>query len=172
MADYNMVQWGLAGTVKFVGWNVGLGGAIKQSRVFAHLIGLNADNDFLQWQVFHPNFNRKARGTAIIINKMIHFSAEQILSDPGGHYITVSGTLFQTPVILTNVYAPNWDNPNFISSIIPLYLTLTHSLIFSGDLNLVIDPKLDRSQPKTLAPSGMARVLSILSIPASGLHPP
>lgn len=62
-----------------------------------------------QWagQVFHSSFNSKSRSTAILIHKRVMFLAEQVLSDPEGRFVIVSGILFQTPVVLVNVYAPN-----------------------------------------------------------------
>ena len=179
MTSQNTGQRGSVGSVRFTSWNVrGLGGPIKRSRVFSHLKSLNTDIAFLQethlcvndharlrkpWvgQVFHSNFNSKARGTAIIIHKRVQFSAEQTISDPGGRYIIVKGVLYQTPVILVNVYAPNFDNPNFMTSIFSSLPNMdTHRLIFGGDLNLVVDPQLDRSCPKRFTPSCMARALS------------
>ena len=179
MADRSTVQGGPLGSVRFISWNVrGLGGPTKRSRVFSHLKSLKTDIAFLQethlsvndhtrlrkqWvgQVFHSNFNSKARGAAIIIHKRIQFVADHILSDSGGRYIIVKGVLFQTPVVLVNVYAPNWDNPDFMSSIFSSLPTMdTHRLIFGGDLNLVVNPHLDRSCPRRTVPSGMARVLS------------
>lgn len=40
-----------------------------------------------------------------------------MISDPNGHSILISGSLFHTPVILVNVYGPNWDNDNFINKL-------------------------------------------------------
>ena len=59
--------------------------------------------------------------------------------------------LYQTPVLLVNVYAPNWDDVNFMDV---LFFSLpnlnTHCLIFGGDLNCVLNPALDRPSPKSL----------------------
>lgn len=99
--------------------------------MFSHLKGLNTDIAFLQethlcindhcrlrkpWvgQIFYSAFNSKSRGAAILINKQIQFPPDQIISDPHGCYVIVSGTLYQTLVVLVNVYAPNWDNPIFM----------------------------------------------------------
>lgn len=66
--------------LRFISWNIrGMGNPVKRSKVFAHLKRLNSDLVFLQethlrvkdqcrlhcpWvgQVFHSNFNSKARG--------------------------------------------------------------------------------------------------------------
>lgn len=68
---------------------------------------------------------------------------------------------FQTPVILVNVYAPNWDNEDFIKKIISSIPSLNaHHLIFGGDLNCLINSNLDRSNPTLKPISKMAKALS------------
>lgn len=112
-------------------------------------------------QVFHSNFNSKARGTAILIHKSIQFTASASIVDPQGRYVVVSGMLYHVPVLLVNVYAPNWDDVNFINKLISLLPDLnSHLIIFGGDINCVMDPSLDRSNPKTLSRSKMAQALS------------
>ena len=167
--------------VRIVTWNVrGLGGQVKRAKVFSHLKSLSTDVAFLQethlrtedhirlrkpWvgQIFHSNFNSRSRGTAILIHKRIRFISEQIISDPAGRYVIVSGILHETPVVLCNIYAPNFDNPNFVSSLISRLPNLdTHHLILGGDHNCVVSPRLDRSQSKTFTPTAMARTLSDL----------
>lgn len=77
--------------LRFISWNIrGMGNPVRRSKVFAHLKRLNSDLVFLQethlrvkdqcrlhcpWvgQVFHSNFNSKARGVAILINKKVQF---------------------------------------------------------------------------------------------------
>lgn len=181
MTDMSNNGLGAGGAaVRFTSFNVkGLNGPIKRARIFAHLKKLNTDIAFLQethlritdqarlrksWvgQVFHSNFNVKARGTAIIIHKKIQFTASNTISDPQGRFIMVSGFLFHTPVLLVNVYAPNWDDVGFVNTVISLLPNLnSQRLIFGGDLNCVIDPALDRSSPRLLSPSKMSKALSM-----------
>ncbi|XP_062893735.1 LINE-1 retrotransposable element ORF2 protein isoform X1 [Mobula hypostoma] len=165
--------------VRFISWNVkGLNGPVKRAKVFSHLKQLKADILFLQethlrvedhnrlrkaWisQVFHSRFNSRSRGVAILITKRMQFTPSDVISDPNGRFIIVSGSLFQIPVILVNVYAPNWDDVQFANRVLSLIPNLnTHKLIFSGDLNCAIDPLLDRSCPRgTFA--GMAKAFSM-----------
>lgn len=161
---FNSKGGGVGHNIRIITWNVrGLGGQIKRSRVFSHLKSLSSDIMFLQethlrtgdhtrlrkqWvgQEFHSSFNSKSRGTAILIHKRVMFLAEQVLSDLEGRFVIVSGILFQTPVVLVNVYAPNWDNPSFMSMLFSKIPNLdTHHLIFGGDLNCVINNNLDKS---------------------------
>lgn len=59
-------------------------------------------------------------------------SSSLIISDPQGCYVIVSGTLYQTLVVLANIYL---DNPNFISLFSKIPNLDTHHLIVGGDLN-------------------------------------
>ncbi len=58
----------------------------------------------------------------------------------------MKGKISQTPVVLANVYAPNFDNAHFAQDLLSKFPALNaHLLIFGGDLNCVIDPDLDKS---------------------------
>jgi len=164
--------------VRFISWNVrGLNGPVKRARILNHLKYLKCEIAFLQethllvkdqvrlrraWvgQVFHSDLNSRTRGTAILIHKKIQFNATRVISDKQGCFVMVSGLLFHKPVILVNIYAPNWDDDAFISKITSLIPDLnSQQLIFAGDLNCAIDPVLD-SNPKSTNPSKMAKTLS------------
>ncbi len=143
----------------------------------AHLGKLGADVAFLQethlknqahkqlyknrvGHVFHSNLNCKSRGTAIILNKNIPFTTSDIISDPNGRYIIVTGKIYNTPVTLANIYAPNYDDEKFINSILAILPKLhSHNLILAGDFNLVMDPVLDRSSSKQQSVSKSAKVI-------------
>ena len=165
--------------IRFLSWNVkGLGHQIKRSKVLSHLKHLKADIAFIQethmrpkdhmrlrksWvnQIFHSNFNSKSRGVAILVHKRIQFIPTNTISDPNGRYLIITGSLFQTPVLLVNVYAPNFDNASFANKLLSSLPSLnTHLLILGGDLNCAMDPHLDRSNPRTTVPSAMSRAFS------------
>uniref|UniRef100_A0A1A8UGS9 exodeoxyribonuclease III n=1 Tax=Nothobranchius furzeri TaxID=105023 RepID=A0A1A8UGS9_NOTFU len=165
--------------LRFISWNIrGMGNPVKRSKVFTHLKRLNSDIAFLQethlrikdqhrlycpWvgQVFHSNFNSKARGVAILINKKVQFSSTNVIADGNGRYIIVAGTLMQKKVLLVNVYAPNFDDAEFANKLLSNIPFLnTHLLIFGGDLNCVFVPSLDRSGPRNLTPSSMSKTFS------------
>lgn len=95
---------------------------------------------------------------AILINKRIQFTLSDTICDLNGRYIIVTGSLFQVPVVLVNVYAPNWDDVQFANNLLSLIPKLnTHHLIFAGDLNCVMDPRLDRSSTNNNA-AEMAKI--------------
>lgn len=120
--------------VKFISWNCkGLNGAVKRGNILALLEKLGTEIGFLQethlknqhhnrlrcklvGHIFHSKFNVKSRGTAIIIKRAVPFTASTIISDPQGRYIIVTGNLYNYPVTLANIYAPNVDDEQFIQS--------------------------------------------------------
>lgn len=181
MADTsNLRRADTATPVRFITWNVkGMNNPNKRSKVYSHLRHLRAEIIFLQethlrvadqtrrrksWigQVFHSSFNSKARGVAILIDKKMQFSATNVISDPQGRYVIVVGTLFNTPVLLVNVYAPNFDDVEFANRLLSSLPDLnTHLMIFGGDLNTVINPTLDRSSIRSITPSSMSRAFSL-----------
>lgn len=165
--------------MRFVSWNIkGMGNPIKSLKVFAHLRRLTPDLVFLQethmrtkdqvilkcpWvsEVYHSNLNSKARGVAILIGNKIQFSASKIISDMNGRYLIISGTLSHVPILLVNIYGPNFEDPHFMNKLFERLPSLNNSLlVFGGDMNYVIDPKLERSSPRSLTPSLMSRAIS------------
>lgn len=155
-----------------------MGNPVKRSKVFTHLKRLNSDIVFLQethlrtkdhhrlhcpWvsQVFHSNFDSKARGVVIFISNKAQFSSTNIIADKNGRYLIVAGTLLQKRVLLVNVYAPNFDDADFANRLLSsLPFLNTHLLIFGGDLNCVFDPGMDRSNPRNLTQSAMSKTFS------------
>lgn len=124
----------------------------------------NSDHQRLKrnWvgQIFHSRFNAKARGTAILINKNTPLIVSDTIADPNGRYIIVIGSLFNTPLILANIYAPNWDDYMFFTKLLnSLPQVDSHFLILGGDMNTVMDPVLDRSSAKHFSISKSAQAL-------------
>lgn len=155
------------GAVTFISWNVkGLNNMVKRSKIFSHLKSLKPDVMFLQethlnansqkrlsykWigQIYHSRFNHKARGTAILIRRGIPFELSEVISDANGRYVVVVGRLFNTPLILANIYGPNWDNAQFFINFFSILPDLnSYKLILGGDFNCVLHAQLDRSSPR------------------------
>lgn len=124
MATPNISGLGRVDT-KFTNWNTkGLNHPVKRSKVFSHLLKLQTDIAFLTEthllnkdhsrlkrggfsQIFHSKFNTKSRGTAILIHRDVQFVQTNIIPDKDGRFIIVQGHLFNLPVVLACVYAPN-----------------------------------------------------------------
>lgn len=150
--------------VTFISWNVkSLNHPLKRKKVLSHLEKLNVGIAYLQethlrtfdhsrlrggWigQSYHSNFHHKSRGAAILINKNIPFVVSKVEADSSGRYIIVVGRLYNTPVILANVYAPHWDDSSFFTKFFSQLPNMdTHHLILGGDMNCAMSPDLDRS---------------------------
>ena len=85
----------------------------------------------------------------ILIHKSVPFAASETIADPNGRFVIVVGRLHTSPVILACVYAPNWDDFQFMYKFLSSIPHLdTHQLILSGDFNCVINPLLDKSSNK------------------------
>lgn len=155
------------GALRFVSWNVkGLNSPFKRKKIIGHLQQLNTRIAFIQethlklsdhlklrfgWvgQIYHSSFNSKARGVAILVHKNVPLSVTNVISDPNGRFIIVSGKISGNGIVLVNVYGPNWDNEDFFKKLFFSLPDLNGSqLIIGGDFNCCLDPLLDRSSNK------------------------
>lgn len=83
-----------------------------------------------------------------------------VVKDRIGRCIIVTGKLFNSNVVLANVYDPNSDDAAFLERFFSLLPDLdSHSLILSGDLNCWLDPELDRSSPRLTTVSKSAKCI-------------
>lgn len=166
--------------LKFVSWNVK---SIKRGKVMHHLKHLGAQIIFLQemhvyrnmqvldhvrlrkgWkgQVFHSSFNGRARGVAILINKSVPFILKHAVSDPNGRYVVVTGTIYEAPLALVNMYGPNWDNVDFFRRLFSSLPDMTSfPWVLGGDFNCWLDPVLNRFSKKISSPSKAASLIKI-----------
>ena len=180
---YSTLYTGFMGNpFNFVSWNVkGLNHPVKRKKIFPHLKQLKTDIVFLQetyvhssdnsrlkacWagQHFHSTFQAKARGVSILVAKHISFEPNNVTADKNGRFVIVSGKLFNTKVILANVYNLNVDDASFFDRVFSLLQDLdTHFLILGGDFNW-LDPALDRfsSRPGAVSKSALC-IQSFLS---------
>ena len=161
MANVTGTGTGGGQAVRILSLNTGgLNASVKRTKIITHLKNLNADIMFIQETHLCNSDQRKLNRPWI--GQMFHsqFNLKTIL-DPNGRYVIISGTLYQKPVILVSVYAPNWDDHNFVKSLFSTIPDMnSHLLILGGDMNCVIDPTLDRSSSRTVAPSKTAQTLS------------
>lgn len=112
-------------------------------------------------QVFHSDFSSKSRGMAILLHQNVLFEESNIIRDKNGRHVIIQGKLFNRPVVLANIYAPNWDNVDFFRNLFSLLPGLdSHDLILGGDFNCVLDPKQDRSSTKVTSLSKSARCIN------------
>lgn len=86
---------------------------------------------------------------AILVDRNIPFEPCNITADKFGHFTHVSGKLYNKPVVLANVHAPNVDDVQFFNRFFSELPDLNSKfLILGGDFNCYLDAVLDRSSPK------------------------
>lgn len=174
MADVQNYKKGLT----FTSWNVrGSNNPVKRGKIIKHLKSLHLDIIFLQethlktnhhnklkvkWvkEVYHSSFSGKARGAAILIKKGVPFIHNSTTVDKDGRFVIVSGDIYNVPITLVNLYAPNSDSPAFfkVFSLIP---DISHTkLIIGGDFNTPLDPYLDRSSNRKIPKNNSSIFLS------------
>ena len=91
----------------------------------------------------------------------MQFEESKSIRDKNGRYIIIQGKLFNKPVVLANVYAPNWDDVDFFRNLFSLLPGLdSHELILGGDLNCVLDSVLDCSGSKVTTPNKSASCIN------------
>ena len=149
--------------LKIVSANVrGLQDKLKRKQIFIHLKKLKLDICFLQethaikkvqkfWRnewgasIVFANGTSNARGVAILFNSGFEYKTLQCECDPEGRFIIMLIEYEQMKVLLTNVYAPNDDNPHFFVKIVEKILEKDYDhAIWGRDFNKVINPKLDK----------------------------
>ena len=110
-------------------------------------------------QVYFSSYKSNSRGTAILINKAIPFNLEKIITDPNGRFVLVSGCIWGTPITFLNVYAPNADEPTFISDMVLLFNENCKGFgVMAGDFNVTLTA-LDKSNQTTNYSSRSSKVL-------------
>ena len=137
MQDSHLAKPGLS-PITFTSWNCRvLGKALKRGKVFSSLKSLSFDIFFLQethiqpieqrslrslWvsQVYQSNLSSKVRGVAILVRKTTPFVFNSTITDPGGRYVLVTGAINSFPLVLLNIYAPNFDCLDFFCKVFNL----------------------------------------------------
>ena len=100
-----------------------------------------------EWNVtFHISGNEtNSCGVLIAINNNFEYTCHNIITDTQGRHLILDIELIGVArFLLTNIYAPNEDDPYFFENLFNIIENLdTKNLILVGDWNLVIDYELD-----------------------------
>ena len=89
------------------------------------------------------------RGVAILMPNKVHFELQSEMKDKEGRFIMVKGKLDDKDVTLLNAYAPPGNNKRFYKRIFDLIAFQSEGvLICAGDLNVIINLKLDTTNQK------------------------
>lgn len=103
---------------------------------------------------------KKARGVALLINKHLNFKLNSVEKDKNGRFLFVDCEINRNKISLVNIYGPNYDDPLFFNNLIMKLATVGGQCVVGGDFNLVLNPLLDRSLPKTSLLSKAATALN------------
>lgn len=167
------------GLCKVISYNMnGLHSPIKRKKIFNQLRQLQCQLAFLQkthlsdreheklkksWAdraLYSSHKSGKRRGVCILIHKGLNFTSTTVHKDTEGRFVLVNGIIDSLEVSLTNPYAPNEDDPDFINKI--FIVILQHSkgiLLLGGDFNCVISQYMDRQPfPRSSRPK-MSKML-------------
>ena len=84
-------------------------------------------------------------GVAILFNNNFSFQLSKAYIDPKGRFIICDLTTNGQCITLATLYAPNEDDPNFLTSVFNQLLDFKgEEIIVGGDFNLVLDVDKDK----------------------------
>ena len=130
--------------------------------VLTHLKGGTQILHFYK-RLFHSNFRSKSRCDAILVDTSTPFVASEVIADPKGRYVIVTGKLFSTPLVLASVYAPNW-NDKFHFFLFVCYTQFRFSFVdFRGGVSTVKCSQFLTSSQTITVPSKICPTYSSLS---------
>uniref|UniRef100_A0A669DUQ8 Uncharacterized protein n=2 Tax=Oreochromis TaxID=8139 RepID=A0A669DUQ8_ORENI len=101
----------------------------------------------------------QSRGVAILIHKQLQFKCTRMVKDEDGRTLLLLAEIQGHRMILSNIYAPNIDDPTFFGN--KISDMGDYPILMAGDFSLVMDDILDQSTPSH------ARTNSIYIIHAS-----
>ena len=145
----------------------GLGDKIKRTRVFRYLKEKEIDIALLQevhsiktkekifkseWRgdIIFSHGESNARGVALLIKQNLAVKVMKINKDDQGRKLDVTLQIDSQEIRLINVYAPNVDDVGFFSSLFEnVYQAEEDHVIIAGDLNVLLNPKIDRKGGRT-----------------------
>ncbi len=110
--------------------------------------------------VFYSSFSSKARGVALLINKNLRFKLNSIETDKCGRLVLIDCVINLNKFTLVSLYGPNIDDPTFLNNLTMKLAIIEGQCILGGDFNLVLNPSMDRSSPKSLVLSKSAVALN------------
>jgi exonuclease III len=107
-----------------------------------------------QWDgdIFMSHGTNHSKGVAILIPKEISYISEATVIDSDGRFILIHGTFEGKELSLLNCYAPTCSNPKtqkeFLNTLLPVITKYQENLIWAGDLNVHLNPAMDKKGGK------------------------
>ena len=95
-------------------------------------------------KTFGKEILSNSRGVEILISPTFEYTVSNILANNEGNLLSIDLKLNDTSIRIINAYAPNIDSPQYFKKIESHILSNeTEYILLGGDLNLILDPKLD-----------------------------
>jgi exonuclease III len=107
-----------------------------------------------QWDgdIFMSHGSNHSKGVAILIPKEMSYINEAIEIDPSGRYILLNRTFKGKEMSLLNCYAPTCSNckeqKKFLNTLLPLITKYQENVVWAGDLNVHLNPEMDKKGGK------------------------
>lgn len=99
--------------------------------------------------IVFANAETKHNGILKAIRNTAAFSLHDVITDPKGHYTVLLCTMNNFIYTIISVYAPNQGQITFLRNLLKKVKSLCEgNLLLLGDINLVIESKVDCSPPK------------------------
>lgn len=134
----------------------GLGDAKKRRRIFHKIHESKIDFVFLQethstindepyWQaewgakIFFSHGTSKARGVALLTSKKVKFVLNEVQKDEEGRMLNVALQIEHNDFVLSSLYAPNADSPEFFHRSFANVSAMQGYKILGGDFNTVLN---------------------------------
>ena len=168
-------------SIKIIGLNVrGLGNERKRKEVFNYIRQWKADIACLQethftqaelklvkmqWRgnIYSNSGSSQTAGVAILINPDVDISVSPYYSDEQGRIQMVEIQKENLMCMLTNLYGPNMDMPELYHLVLDKIRncdSVEHIVV--GDLNVVLNPKLDNKNGNNNAPKARQTLQKLL----------
>lgn len=166
--------------VRLISYNInGLHSPVKKKKIIRQLKQLGCDIAYLQeshlsdaeheklgrtWAdkvYFSSHSSGKRRGVAVLINRRLNFTHISHYADTKGRYILVNGIIGGMQIYIY-IYAPNEDDPAFMTKVFGLILDKSVGvLIAGGDMNCVMSQYKDKTPRSTSKSSAnMSKILN------------
>lgn len=95
----------------------------------------------------------------MLINKNINFKLNSVEKDKAGRFLLIDCVLNTNRVTFVNIYGPNHDDPLFFNELLLKIAAAQGHCLIGSDFNLVVNPTMDRSLPKSPTPLKAATIL-------------
>lgn len=110
----------------------------------------NLCNNFYKFQYHSLSPDTRSRGVAVLISKELHWEEVEWRSDGEGRSLMVKGKIDRQEITLATCYCPNEGQIGFLRQFLETLADFTSgTLVFGGDLNMVMDPGLDCSSNRS-----------------------